>query len=158
MIQCLQNEIEQEARAKYPYNWNASREQFNANEDARQKYIKQRYAETNFEELYKKSNENNFEATMIEHNVLKKYSNLSDMYGIYKKVPYGFGSGHSGSYAKNKGALAHEFFAEFNSTTARSDDIAKAQMELYEKYLPESTKMAKELFDLMDKAWKGAKR
>ncbi len=90
---------------------------------------------------------------------LRKYSNLSDMYGIYKKIPYGFGAGHQGNYAKrNKGAIANEFFAEFNSSRARSDEIAKRQMELYEKYMPESTKMAKELFGLMDDAWKGIKR
>ncbi len=154
----LRADIEQEARDKFPYKWNVSASEFNANEKAKRDYIEKRYEETGFNQLWQKSRENDFDVSRIENETLKKYSNLSDMYGIYKKIPYGFGSGHAGSYGKNKGALAHEFFAEFNSTTARNDDFAKAQMELYEKYMPESTKMAKELFDLMDKAWKGAKR
>lgn len=154
----LRTEIYKEASDKFPYKWNVSADEWNANESAKQMYINKRFEETNYNQIDKRVKDALFDISKIERDVLKKYSNLSDMYGIYKKIPYGFGSGHTGSYGKNKGALAHEFFAEFNSTTARSDDFAKAQMELYEKYMPESTKMAKELFDLMDKAWKGAKR
>lgn len=156
----IRNKIYDEANKEFPTKWVMDEEKMehDANSKARNEYIKRKFEEFKVDELRKKKDEINLAELKINNKVLKKYSNLSDMYGIYKKIPYGFGSGHSGSYGKRKGAIAHEFFAEFNSASARSDEYAKAQMELYEKYMPESTKMAKELFSLMDNAWKGFKR
>lgn len=152
-INTLREQVRKEASDLYPYKYG---------DDAvwrkRQDYMDNKLNSPEIAEINEKIKNTSFEVYKIEANVLKKYSNLSDMYGIYKKIPYGFGSGHTGNYGKTKGAIAHEFFAEYNSSRARDDEFAKKQMELYEKYMPESTKMAKELFGLMDDAWKGIKR
>lgn len=101
-------------------------------------------------------NDARFGIVKAEHNALVKFANLSDLYGIYKGIPYGFGSGHVGNYGKKiKGAMALEFFAEFNSSSARGK---QEELDLYNKYMPNSAKAMKELVEIMDNAWKGIKK
>lgn len=154
----LRMQFRNDAEKLFPYSYDKDSNGLSYWEK-RNNYIDDKMISPEVKELQEKITNDGFEVSKIERNILKKYSCLSDMYGIYKKIPYGFGSGHSGNYAKkNKGAIANEFFAEFNSSRARSDEFAKRQMELFEKYMPESTKMAKELFGLMNEAWKGIKQ
>jgi len=148
----LKNALWNEARDKFPYNSG----EWNEISKLRNDYVDAKLNSPENIKLKEYVTNATFEVTKIESKVLKQYSNLSDMYGIYKKIPYGFGCGHKGNYSTRlPGAMAMEFFAEYNSALARNDT---KQIELYKKYMPESIKAAEELFSIMDKAWKGFKK
>lgn len=82
--------------------------------------------------------------------VLKYWGSMSDIYGLYNKVSYGFGSGHPSDYAREPGGvIAREFMAEYGSARSRNDDDAKKELALFKKYFPETSKCAEEIFNMV---------
>lgn len=81
--------------------------------------------------------------------VFKHWGSISDIYGLYNKISYGFGSGHPSSYAKVPGSIAREFMAEYGSARSRNDDDAKKELALFKKYFPEASKCAEEIFNMV---------
>lgn len=106
---------------------------------------------TEYIELKDKFNEKTNYSIEVENDLRKSgWMSISDMYGIYKKVAYGFCGGHKGSYSNNlPGAIALEFMAEFGSAKSRSDKYAKNELELFKKYFPETSKAGEELYNMV---------
>lgn len=143
----LEKKANDEARELYPVYDQNGKWQENYYEN-RNNYLKEHLFTQEYNELKQKQKEINLERSKIASNVVRKgYNVVSDMYGIYKGVSYGFCGGHSGNYGKkNKGAMANEFIAEFGSAYSRNDN---EQMEIIKKYFPESAKACQELIGLV---------
>lgn len=85
-----------------------------------------------------------------KNKVLKYWGSMSDIYGLYNKVSYGFANmGHPGSYAEVPGSIAREFMAEYGSARSRNDDDAKKELALFKKYFPDTSKCAEEIFNMV---------
>lgn len=87
----------------------------------------------------------------IETEMMKSWMSISDIYGMYNKVGFGFCGGHESSYTTKRGkeVMAREFIAEFGSAFSRKDEFAKKEMELFNKYFPETSKMCNELVNMI---------
>ena len=151
----LREQFRDEARKLYPVNW----EDPNYNEQFRKRdeYLKQKIEEQlpNYDNYIKEVR--NYRSG-LERDAIKSWISISDMYGIYKKIPHGFCGGHAGNYSKRlPGAIALEFLAEYGSARSRNDKFAEKEIAIMQKYMPESSKMCDELRDLMIKAVKERK-
>lgn len=94
-------------------------------------------------------------------NSAKYWSSISD---VCEGSGYGsFCGGHGSSYWKSgtaRGTKLHrggEFIAEYCSAYSRRDTNGKKELELFEKYFPETSKCARELFEMALKKAKGEK-
>ena len=85
--------------------------------------------------------------------VKNKYATLSDMYSATYEKSYGFaGVGHKASYFRgDRGAIAHEFFAEWLAGKSVQDNVS---ITIVQKYMPKTAKACEELYQ---KAIKGGK-
>ena len=146
----LESQFVREASKLYP-TWkdgNYDSSAFNKQD----KYVASKLAEQEgYLEFQELSNKVKSERNKAESRVARSWMSISDMYGIHKKVPYGFCGGHIGNYSKNKGAIAREFMAEYGSARSRNDEYAKKEIALFQKYFPETSKMCAELQDMIIK-------
>lgn len=117
--------------------------------DKRKEYIDQKMKESGFENFIDESIKVDVARNKIRTKLGRAWMSMSDMYGIHKKVPYGFCGGHKGNYSTDlKGAIALEFMAEYGSARSLGEN-GKRTLALFQKYFPETSKMCEELQNMV---------
>lgn len=114
-------------------------------------YNQLRESDMELNKLSKEFEEMNKYKRKLEADVKKSWMSISDIYGMYNKIGYGFCGGHEASYTTKAGkeVMAKEFIAEFGSAFSRKDEFAKKEIELFNKYFPETSKMCAELVNMV---------
>lgn len=87
----------------------------------------------------------------VSNKVATYFMSLSDMYGAAYKDGYGFCGGHKTTYYKQRFCEAYEFMAEYGSAKARNSENSKKELELFKKYMPQSSMACEELQNLISK-------
>lgn len=148
----LRNKILEDGRKKFPLPQNGDITLLTQRSNNISKYVEDEKHKPEFVELEAKYKAMMEERDLIERKSRNYWAPISDAYGIYNKVSYGFCGGHAGNYgSKLIGAGAKEFMAEYGSARSRSDEGAKQQLEKLKKYFPETSKMCEELQDIIIK-------
>ena len=119
----------------------------------------EKYREENKE--YNEINNKLREANFVEMEVGKNWLGISDT--CQGSGHASFHGGHSSAYWKTgtaRGTKLHrggEFIAEYCSALCRKDTNGKRELELFNKYFPETSKCAEELFAIAVNKSKGVK-
>lgn len=146
----LRNKISDDAKKKFPLPQNGDVALINQRYNNINKYVEDEKHKPEYVELEAKWKSMMEERDLIERRTRNNWAPISDAYGIYNKVSYGFCGGHAGNYGSRLiGAGAKEFMAEYGSARSRNDEGAKQQLEKLKKYFPETSKMCEELQDMI---------
>ena len=142
----FKQEIEQQAQKLFP-TWTSANTFDNSAWDKRKDYVKKKLIEGGYGELEEEKEKVDIAKGKIKNQKNKEWLNMSDAYGIYNKVSYGFCGGHAGNYGgKLEGAGALEFMAEYGAAKAIGNE---KQLSLFQKYFPETSKMCEELQNMI---------
>ena len=149
-IKELSNKYDDEARKKYPVPATYDVNLINQRYDNIRKYVNEQKQNPEYAKLESKYKEMSKDREKIENKLKNIWMSVSDLYGIYNKVSYGFCGGHARNYGgRLVGAGAKEFMAEYGSAKSRSDENSKQELEKLKKYFPETSKMCEELQNMI---------